>query len=208
MFNFRKYINPVGARRRRYKKICELVGLKPEHKILDIGAGLGESFEDFNKENEIIAMDIRPDHKIFQDNVRNITGDATEMGFFKDKEFDLVLCVGVLEHIFPYEKLQKIAREIARVGKSYLVIVPHMYTIFEPHHQMPFWQLYSHKFRQFLVRHMDVAWVKKNPEGKYEELNYFKADEWLSLFPDAKLVSYNHIFLGIIKNYIIYKKGE
>ena len=40
---------------------------------------------------------------------------------FKNKEFDVVVCLDVLEHI-PYELIQKSLKEINRVSKKYAII--------------------------------------------------------------------------------------
>jgi len=206
MINFRKFINPIQARKKRYEKICQLVDLKPNHKILDIGCGEGLSFEMFNKTNKIIGLDTNEKPRIFQKNFKYIKGNCVNLSFFKNKEFDLVVCIGVLEHVFPFKKLKRAVKEIQRVGKSYVVVVPHMYTIIEPHYQLPFWQLYPNKLKSFLIKHFAITWYKKSPKGRFTKLNYFKKEKWLSLFPGALITSYNHILFGLIRNYIIFKK--
>ncbi|OGD96021.1 hypothetical protein A3A48_00085 [Candidatus Curtissbacteria bacterium RIFCSPLOWO2_01_FULL_37_9] len=205
MINFRKYINPVWARKRRYERICHLVKLKSSDTILDVGCGEGLSFEVFNKKNKITGLDTFARQKIFQSNFNYHRGDAEDMSFFNNRQFDLVICIGVLEHIFPITKLEKIAREIQRVGKSYVVVIPHFYTPIEPHYQLPFWQLYPDSVKSFLIKHFSIGWFGKNSQGKFEKLNYFKKEKWRSLFPSSSIVFYNYIPGGIIKNYIIYK---
>ena len=206
MINFRKYINPVLARKRRYEEICQLVGLNPTDKILNVGCGEGLSFEAFNKKNKIIGLDTFARKKIFQGNFSYLQGDASDMSVFKDRQFDLVICIGVLEHIFPFNKLKRAVNEIQRVGKSYVIIIPHFYTPLEPHYQLPFWQLYPESLKSFLIKHFSIGYIKKNSQGEFEKLNYFKKEKWHSLFPGSSIVSHNHILGGVIKNYIIYKK--
>jgi len=205
MINFRRYINPVRARKRRYQKICPLVNLKASDKILDLGCGEGLSFEAFNRENKIVGLDISPKQRVFQRNFSYLQGKAEDLGRLKDKEFDLVVCIGVLEHISSQEKLKKAADEIQRVGKKYLVVVPHLYTLLEPHYQLPFWQFYPDNFKSFLIRHFSIGHYKKNSEGEFEKLNYLKKKKWQSLFPGSIIISYNHLLGGLIRNYIIFK---
>lgn len=202
MINFRKFINPVQARKKRYEKICQLISLNPEDKVLDLGCGEGLSFARFNKKNKITGLDIFPASKIRQKNFQYFQGDISDLGGFADKEFDLVVCIGVLEHIFPWQKLKKAALEIQRVAKKYAVIVPHFYTVIEPHYQLPFWQFYPHEFKSFLIKNFNIGWYKKNKQGRFEKLNYFKKQKWLDLFPHASIISYNHIS-GLIWNFII-----
>lgn len=205
MINFRKYINPVWAKRRRYQKICQLVNLQPSDKILDVGCGEGLSFEAFNKENKIVGLDTFAKQKFFQSNFSYCQGDAAKMSFLKNKQFDLVVCIGVLEHIFPLKKLKRAAVEIQRLGKSYLVVVPHLYTPLEPHYQLLFWQLYPDNLKSFLIRHFSIGYFKKNPQGQFTQLNYFKKEKWRSFFPGSSIIAYNYLFGGLIKNYIIFK---
>jgi ubiquinone/menaquinone biosynthesis C-methylase UbiE len=204
MFNFRKFINPVRARKRRYQKICQLVNLKAKDKILDLGCGEGLSFENFNQENKIVGLD-KSKQRIFQKNFSYCQGDAANLKRFKNKEFDLVVCIGVLEHLFPWQKLRKAAKEIQRVGKKYVVVVPHFYTLIEPHYQLPFWQFYPDCFKSWLIKHFNITWYHKNSRGKFTQLNYFNKQKWLSLFPRAAIISHHHIG-GLIRNYIIFKK--
>jgi ubiquinone/menaquinone biosynthesis C-methylase UbiE len=205
MFNFRKHIHPVWAKKRRYKTICKLIRLKPTDRILDVGCGEGYSFEAFNEKNKIVGLDIFIKPKIFQKNFSYIQGNAVNMSCFKNKQFDLVVCIGLLEHIISLEKLKMAAKEIQRVGKRYVAVIPHFYTPLEPHYQMPFWQHYPDDFKSFLIRHFSIGYFKKNSRGKFTKLNYFRKEKWQSLFPDSRVVSYNYLFGGVIKDYIIFK---
>jgi ubiquinone/menaquinone biosynthesis C-methylase UbiE len=203
--NIRNYFSKTqNAKLKRYQKMVELSGLKPEHRVLHAGCGHGYSFEFYNKENEVVGLDIFPpeDCDIVREKFRYVQGDGTHMDMFKDKEFDLVVNVGTLEHIRPYEKLQAFANEIRRVGKGYVVIVPHFWTPIEPHYQLPFWQVYPIWFKKWLSKRWSIG---NYPKGEFEDLQYFNKAGWLKLFPDAKIYDYNHIRFGIVKNFIIYK---
>ena len=201
--NLRRYINPTRSRERRYRKICELVDLRPEHRVLDVGCGSGNSFEAFNDRNQIVDLDIYPEQTVFQGNFRYVVGNGADMSSFGDKEFDVVVCIGVLEHISPFEKLERMAKEIQRVGKAYVLVVPHYFTPIEPHYQLPLWQFYSDRFKSFLTRHFSMGSYKRNPSGEFRQLNYFRKEKWLSLFPGASVASYNHIWF-LIRDYIVY----
>lgn len=205
MANLRRIVNPAEARRKRYERLCALVGLKPGHRVLDVGCGDGKSFEDFNTGNEIVGLDLYQDPKILRDNFSYIRGDGADMSAFGDREFDVVVCIGVLEHVFPFERLRCMAREIARVGKGYAVVVPHTYTVIEPHYQLPFWQLYPDGLKSFLIKRFSIGWYERNPAGEFTPLNYFRRREWQELFPGGSIVSHNHIGPGLIRNYIIYR---
>lgn len=191
------------ARQGRYERVCHLVGLKPHHRVLDVGCGNGDSFEAFNQENEIVGLDLYPEQRIFQDNFRYVQGDAVDMSRFADGEFDVVVAIGLLEHIFPFDKLESVAREIQRVGKSYALVIPHMWTIIEPHHKLPFWQLYPDLLKSFLVSRFSISGYPRSREGQFRKLNYFSRAKWLELLPNSSIVSHNHIS-WLVRNFIVY----
>ncbi|MBU4204847.1 class I SAM-dependent methyltransferase [Patescibacteria group bacterium] len=137
--NIRSYISTENNRLKRYKKIKKLLNIKISDKILDIGCGKKDkSFTWFNNENKIVGLDIVESCEIVKDNFRYIKGDGANLPF-KDKEFDVAISIGVLEHIHPKEKFIKMLKEIERVGKKYAIVVPHRYCFIEPHFNLPFW---------------------------------------------------------------------
>lgn len=206
--DFTNAFNSKGARERRYNKLCELVSLSPEDRILDVGCGAGRSFEDFNRTNEIVGLDLDPKPKIFQHNFRFVQGDAAFMDSFQDGEFDVVVSIGVLERVVPYENLRRAAREIQRVGKAYVVVVPHMFTIIEPHSQLPFGQFSPRNFKRFAKRWdvMKSGNGRRNQDVEGERLFYLRAGEWQSLFPGSTILSYSFLRMAVIRNYIIYRQ--
>lgn len=195
------------ARERRYRHICELVKLQPEHTVLDVGCGSGRSFETFNHVNPITGVDLHTDPPFSQGNFRYICGDGADLSRFRNSEFDVAFCVGVLEHVFPRSKLERVADEIRRVGKSYAIVVPHTFTLVEPHHQLPFWQFYPDQLKSFLARRVSISSYPKNPQGEFRQLNYLPRDQWQALFPDAMIVAYNHVRPGLVWDYIFFRRA-
>ena len=150
-------------------------------KILEVGCGSGKdfiSFYDQNDQIEFTGVDL-DDYGINQKNFKFLKLDAESLPF-KDKEFDLVISLGLLEHIVPIEKLSKIIKEIDRVGKSYVMVVPAVNTILEPHTKGIFWQLKDHN---------------KKKKYKHAPLNYFSDDVWPNFegFAGAKVKRFWHI---------------
>ncbi len=206
--NFKRVVNTTAARERRYHEICRVVGLQPSHQVLDVGCGNGKSFETFNHENAITGLDLESQTTIRQANFRYVQGDATHMDGFGNGQFDVVICVGVLEHIVPAENLRRAALEIQRVGRAYVVVVPHMYTIIEPHTQLPFWQLYPPSLKRFLRRRISTGAYERDATGDVGTLNYLPKSHWAALFPGAHVISYNHVLGGLIRDFMIYKTCE
>lgn len=203
--DFTRALNSSAARKRRYQHICRIVGLKPADKVLDVGCGAGRSFEQFNQENEITGLDIDPRQKVFQSNFRFRQGNAAFMEEFEDQQFDVVFCIGVLERVIPYENLKRAASEIQRVGKSHVVVVPHILTLIDPHSQLPFGQFSPRNLRRFTRRWELIRSERRDIRAEAEEdLFYLRRQEWQSLFPRSTVVSYSHLALGLVRDFIIY----
>src|SRR2546428_12673245 len=205
---FRKSPYSRKARERRYRRICQLVGVRPHDRVLDVGCGRGSSVEDFNRENEIVGLDIDPVQRIFQDNFRFVRGDAAFMGSFKDGEFDVVVCIGVLPRVTPYASLRRAAGEIARVGKAFAVVVPHMFTFVDPYSHLPLWQFSPRNLRTFLRRRDSSVSqeISETSSAEEERLFYLRARDWQALFPESTVVSHRYMTIGIIGDLIIYKR--
>ncbi|MBN1622304.1 MAG: class I SAM-dependent methyltransferase [Endomicrobiales bacterium] len=103
-------------------------------KVIEIGCANGIDFLQFFKDKsylDLYGIDLK-DRGFKQDNFTMIVGDAEKIPF-SDNYFDLAISIGVLEHIQPIEKLCLVIKEINRVAKSYIHIVPAINTLFEPH---------------------------------------------------------------------------
>ena len=74
------------------------------------------------------------------------------MSHFKDKEFDVAISIGMLEHIGDQKRRNKICAEIQRVSKKYAIMVPHKYAFIEPHFKFPFFGCLNRIIQYRLVR--------------------------------------------------------
>ena len=127
-------------RTQRYELFERLCNLRPEDRILDVGAGWGAALERFNTVNPIVALDLNPVESdwLATPNVTVVQGDATNLPF-GDAEFDVAFSNSVIEHV-PHELQPAFASEISRVAKRYFVQTPNRYFPIEPHYQLPFFQ--------------------------------------------------------------------
>lgn len=191
----KKYAVPL--KRKRLDFIGQLMGGKLwDHswlkgkRILEVGCATGKDFIRFFEniqDLEITGVD-SGQFSLDQTNATFINLDAEKLPF-ADEEFDLCVTFGVLEHIQPIEKLCRVISEIDRVSKSYVMVVPCISTIFEPHTAQFFWQNRA-----------------KHRKHSYKCLNYFSDEAWLQFggFKDAKIRRYSYIPF-FIRNSIIYK---
>jgi ubiquinone/menaquinone biosynthesis C-methylase UbiE len=180
-------------KKRRIKYISNILGGidNKDLKILDVGCGNGRDFITYFKDNKDISftgVDLK-DRGLRQKNFKLVKTDAKQLPF-KDNEFDIVISIGVLEHIVPIEKLCKVISEIDRVGKRYVVIVPCISTPYEPHAEAFRWQLRG---------------INSKRGYNTQPLIYLSDEGWLSFkgFKDGKINRFWYI-PGIKKDLVIY----
>ena len=161
-------------------------------KILEVGCAQGKDFlrHSSNKSYELTGVDI----DIYTDRNKKfsfIQSDASKLPF-KNNSFDLVVSIGMLEHIQPIEKLCQVISEIKRVGKHHIIVVPSVSTFIEPHCAKVLWQLRD-----------------KNKKSQYSNLNYYSDEAWLQFegFNGSKTQRFRFIPI-FINNLIIHNIFE
>lgn len=173
---------------RRYRKLLAALGIPPHASILDVGCGTGADFTRFAVEDgfRCHGLDIRRQTHLA--NFEFTQGTACNLPF-PDHHFDAAVSVGVFEHIQPIEDLCKAASEIARVAKSYCVLVPSIGTLMEPHTFSPLWHTRDHY---------------KKAEINYP-LNFFSDEAWLQFegFKGARTARF--WYMPAIQNLMIFK---
>lgn len=180
------------------KQILKMAGLpkKDVCRILEIGCSNGKDVVQFLKDSkkyQVTGVDIL-DGEICQENFHFVKGDAESLPF-QEKSFDLVVSVGLLEHIEPVEKLCKVVQEIDRVGKSYVCVVPSISSLIEPHCGAIRFPCRLHK--KMIDQYQDTPL----------QLNYFSEHTWSKFlgFKDCDIKRKFYCF-PFIRNTFIYKK--
>ena len=158
-------------RRRRLMKLLRLAAVPEGARILEAGCGEGKDVLQFltGRGYELWAADILERALPWED-VSFVRADAAELPF-ADGEFDLVITVGLLEHIEPLEKLCKVAGELRRVGKRQISVVPSLSTPLEPHSASPLWPWRLHRDK-----------FGPQPDGTLR-LNFLTDHSWTKLEP-------------------------
>jgi ubiquinone/menaquinone biosynthesis C-methylase UbiE len=180
-------------KKRRIKYISNILGGidNKDLNILDVGCGNGRDFITYFKDRDDISftgIDLK-DRGIRQENFTFVKGDAEKLPF-SDNSFDIVISIGVLEHIVPIEKLCRVISEIDRVGKRYVVVVPCISTPYEPHVEAFRWQLRG---------------IGKKKRYNTQPLIYMSDEGWLSFkgFRNAKVDRFWYI-PGVKREAIVY----
>jgi SAM-dependent methyltransferase len=179
----------------RYQLFLSLCDVRPDDRILDVGAGTGAALERFNTTNEIVAVDLDPRTSEFlaKPNVTVRYADGTDLPF-ADREFPVAFSSSVIEHV-PAALQTAFAAEIARVSQAYYVQTPNRLFPIEPHYQFPFFQFLPERVRRALNRRFTLGWQEK---GEWEEIKLLSARDLRRLFPDAEI--HRERVLGLTKS--------
>jgi SAM-dependent methyltransferase len=122
----------AGARRRRHERFFSMCGLTAGARVLDVGCGaLG--LRALEPELDITGIDLteRPAYP-----GPFVRADAAAGLPFADREFDLVYCSSVIEHV-PPPRRAAFAAEVRRVGRGWFVQTPARSFPIEPHSLLP-----------------------------------------------------------------------
>jgi hypothetical protein len=180
-------------------------------RILDVGgtqavwetigfAGRGDVF--------ITLLNLEPQRPSYH-NIVSVIGDARNMHFFADDEFDVVYSNSVIEHLGKIDDMKRTAREIRRVSNRYFLQTPYRYFPIEPHFTFPLFQFLPISWRVFLVMNLSIGWCglvvpnRMLAEGIVRSIRLLSKRELRSFFPDANIVSEK--FFGMTKSLLAIK---
>lgn len=140
------YHTITGTRKFYYKKLFEkAASIKNKH-ILEIGSGRPDNGKYpysarylFDDSNEFVCTDLDPSfgHEVL---------DITKMEI--DEEYDVILCLNVLEHVYEVEAAIQNIYNALKTGGVAFIAVP----VFFPLHDEPydFWRFTEHALRKLL----------------------------------------------------------
>jgi SAM-dependent methyltransferase len=136
----------LGTRSWAYRNLEEIAAETSGKRILEIGTGPPSRDSErisarplFEPRNEFIQSDVVSDfgHRVV---------DVTTMEF--ESEFDLVLCVYVLEHVYDVRAAAERIHAALVPGGQAFIVVPTLY----PYHDEPtdYWRFTEHALRELL----------------------------------------------------------
>jgi hypothetical protein len=192
------------GRERRYRLFMELCGVRPDERILDVGAGHGAALERFNTVNPIVAIDIVAPAAtgwMASPNVEVGKADGTNLPY-GDREFPVAFSNSVVEHV-PKELQGAFAAEIRRVADRYYVQTPNKWFPIEPHYQLPLVQFLPERLMKALNRRFSFGWREK---GRWEPITLLSARELRRLFPDAEI--HRERMFGLTKSLMAVRRAR
>jgi SAM-dependent methyltransferase len=166
-----RFASPLAARarRRRHERFFALCELPPGARVLDVGCGaLG--LRALEPELDITGVDLaeRPDYP-----GPFVRADAAERLPFADRQFDLVYCSSVIEHVPPARRAA-FAAEVRRVSRGWFVQTPALSFPIEPHSLLPG----AHWLPANLRRH----YWRLGVAGAWEDISLLSRREMEALF--------------------------
>jgi SAM-dependent methyltransferase len=161
------------ARARRHERFFALTRLAPGARVLDVGCGeIG--LRALEPELEITGVDL--DERPYYPGAF-VRADAAAGLPFADREFDLVYCSSVIEHVPPARRAV-FAAEVRRVGRGWFVQTPALSFPIEPHSLLPGAHWIPGRIRR--------PYWRLGATGGWEEISLLSRSEIESLFGPAR----------------------
>lgn len=187
----------LAARRRaRFRFLLSQVRTWDGMRVLDLGCGgEGRSTSALAPHSwNIVGVDRSPPRHVAYRHPRftYVQADATDLSAFGDKEFDLAISVGLLEHVTEPAAFAAAASEIQRVARQYALIVPFRYAWIEPHYFVPLFPVLPRGVRNGLIRllnlHGHAARVRADPAYVDRRVSWRSNAVYRAAFPGARTV--------------------
>ena len=158
-------------------------------------------------QTEIVLLNLYI-NEVTEPGFRSIVGDASNLSGINDQSFDIVFSNSVIEHLYTKQQQEKMAKEVARVGKSYFIQTPNRYFPIEPHWLFPLFQFLPFSVQVFLTQHFTLGNIKKTKRKEaainlVKEVRLLTSKEFQFFFKDAKI--YKEKVLGLTKSFTAYK---
>ena len=158
-------------------------------------------------QTEIVLLNLYI-NEVTEPGFSSIVGDASNLSGINDQSFDIVFSNSVIEHLYTKQQQEKMAKEVARVGKSYFIQTPNRYFPIEPHWLFPLFQFLPFSVQVFLTQHFTLGNIKKTKRKEaainlVKEVRLLTIKEFQFFFKDAKI--YKEKVLGLTKSFTAYK---
>src|SRR5690348_16566064 len=194
------------ARRRRFDQIVELI---PRHaRILDVGGELGYWHTvDWQAiaPREIVLLNLSAPNVPAP--FSSVIGDARDLSRYPDQSFDLVLAHSVLGHVGSYADQLRMAREVRRVGKAFLVQTPNFWFPLDWHTLVPCFHWLPRRLQAWCFAHVRVGTYPKAQSAQIAwhratRIRNVTAREVREMFPGATV--YRERIAGLTKSLTIH----
>lgn len=182
---------------------------KPLH-ILDLGGSdyhwRNSNFAN-NKDYRITLVNIENQNLKGLNNISFIKLDVSGLGYFRDREFELVYSNSLIEHLPSFDDQKKLAEEIMRIGMHYFVQTPNFNFPIEPHFLFPFFQYLSDETKVKLLMKHQLGWYEKQSSRDEalklaRSINMLNKNKLMQIFPGGKIIPEK--YFALTKSFIVY----
>jgi SAM-dependent methyltransferase len=189
-------LGPVSRhfRARRMATFLRELRLTPETLILDVG-GTPATWSDLPVRPQVVILNMPREAEAF-DGMLSVGGDGCALPF-RDQSFDVVFSNSVIEHVGSWQKQERFAAEVARVGRRYWVQTPNRYFPIETHVLTPFLHLLPKPWQIWVAPRFTVWSVLTNVSRQQREwyIHHFLYEiqlldkgQMARLFPGARMI--------------------
>jgi hypothetical protein len=162
--------------------------------ILDVG-GTPATWSALPVRPRVVILNMPRESEAF-DGMLAVGGDGCALPF-RDQSFDIVFSNSVIEHVGSWEKQQRFAAEVTRVGRRYWVQTPNRYFPIETHLLTPLLHLLPRSWQMQIAPRFTVWSVLTSVSREQREwyvrhflndIRLLDAGQMARLFPSAKLI--------------------
>ena len=137
-------------------------------------------------------------------NIQSVVGDARDLSQFGDQSCDIVFSNSVIEHVGTRDDQRRMADEVRRVAKNYVIQTPNRFFPIEPHVQFPFFQFMPREAKIWIHRNLSLATYPRARDRDeaikwVDEIRLLSRHELSEMFPEAEIVAES--FYGLTKSH-------
>ena len=191
-----RLLGPISRHFRAGRMAKFLQELRPtqETRILDVG-GTPATWADLPVRPQVVILNMPREAEAF-DGMLCVGGDGCALPF-RDQSFDIVFSNSVIEHVGSWEKQQRFAAEVARVGRRYWIQTPNRYFPVETHVLTPFLHWLPKSWQMRIAPRVTVWSMLTNVSREQREwyirhflfdIQLLDAGQMKRLFPGARLI--------------------
>lgn len=178
----------MRARRRMFELFMRELSPNPQSKILDLGVTPDTSLPESNffealypYPRQITAASIE-DASCIESKFPGVRFSQIGRGPlpYSDKQFDMVFCSAVLEHVGTRAEQAQFVREVIRVSKAFFLTTPNRWFPVDFHTLLPFAHWIPQNQHQAILRSLGHDFLAQT-----ENLNLLSGKDVLSLFPQT-----------------------
>ncbi len=213
MFNLAPDSNQNPFRRRRIADLNAAIEAvlteRPTCRIIDIGGtrDFWHTWRNDIRSDGVSVVCVNNDERHASssgyDRVGFIKGDARDLDWAADEAFDIAFSNSVIEHVGSWADMQRMAGEVRRVARCYLVQTPNFWFPIEPHMRAPFihWLPEQVGYRIAMARKLGFFERQSTVAGAMDVIQdsrLLDVGQMRALFPDAAIRKER--FLGVVKS--------